>query len=119
MSCPAELDCPFYPACQKERWFLQFRVKASNTEEAEVKFREVGRARGYEVLDVRLLTEIKPGEYEGSIEVASGQYRVVSQPWWDVRFAEAQAEALRRLTGQDWHVVRTEPPQLNGRAADS
>lgn len=110
MTCPVELDCPFYPSCQRERWFLQFRVRASNPEEAEAKFRAVGQARGYEVLNVRLVAETKPGEYEGSIEVAPGQYRVVSQAWWDARFAEAQAEALRRLTGQDWHVVRTGPP---------
>ncbi|MBC7340874.1 MAG: hypothetical protein H5U02_00210 [Clostridia bacterium] len=111
MSCPVELDCPFYPSCQRESWYIQTRVRAVTPGEAEEKFRALGEAMGYEVLAVALLGSTKPEEYEGSIRVASGPYRVVSKAWWDRKIAEEQAEALRRLTGQaEWHVIRTEPP---------
>lgn len=109
MSCPVELDCPFYPACQRESWYIQARTRANTPKEAEQRFRDLALTLGYEALSVNIHS-VGLCEYEGSIQVAPGFYRVVSQAWWDVRFAEAQAEALRKLTGQDWHVVKTEPP---------
>lgn len=110
MSCPVELDCPFYPACQRESWYIQARTRADTPKEAEQRFRDLALTLGYEALNVSVHS-VGLREYEGSIQVAPGSYRVVSQAWWDKDIAEQQAEALRRLTGQaGWHVIEAKLP---------